>query len=215
MSREIMQQALDVIKNATHQIEAEWIYDYEDGREAIAALEAELAKPEQPTLRKAAEMALAALEPITSESIESALIAAKNARYFLRQALAQLEQEPSQPPVFIGVDVTPEGTHVTAFYRKPDAVPEMFYSEFHPLAQPEQEPVAWWCAGSVSTRKRYFEEMGWSTPKPLYFAPTKREWVGLTNDEIDGFRSGYQSGRIETFVELIQVIEAKLREKNS
>lgn len=45
-------------------------------------------------LRKAAEMALAALEPITSENIESALIAAKNARYFLRQALAQGEQEP-------------------------------------------------------------------------------------------------------------------------
>ena len=45
--REILQQALDVIKDATQQIEAEWIHDYEAGREAIAKLEAELAKPEQ------------------------------------------------------------------------------------------------------------------------------------------------------------------------
>ena len=115
MSREIMQQALNVIKDATQQIEAEWIYDYEDGREAIAALEAELAKPEQ--------------------------------------------DEPSLPPVFIGVDVTPEGTHVTAFYRKPDAVPEMFYSEFHPLAKTEQEPVAWRNDGFLSYEAQLKEKI--------------------------------------------------------
>jgi len=56
--------------------------------------------------------------------------------------LAQPEEEPLHP-VHIGVDVTREGTAVTAFYRKPDAVMEMFYSQFHPMAQPEQEPVAW------------------------------------------------------------------------
>jgi hypothetical protein len=38
-------------------------------------------------------------------------------------------------PVHIGVDVTKEGTAVTAFYRKPDAVMEMFYSQFHPMPQ--------------------------------------------------------------------------------
>lgn len=32
----------------------------------------------------------------------------------------------------------------------------------------ELEPVAWWCGGSVSTRKGYFEEMGWEPLKPLY-----------------------------------------------
>jgi hypothetical protein len=59
----------------------------------------------------------------------------------LRDKMAQPEQEPLHP-VHIGVDVTQEGTTVTAFYRKPDAVMEMFYSQFHPMAQPEQEPVA-------------------------------------------------------------------------
>jgi hypothetical protein len=62
------------------------------------------------------------------------------------EALAQPEEEPLHP-VHIGVDVTREGTAVTAFYRKPDAVMEMFYSQFHPMAQPpqrtEQEPQDW------------------------------------------------------------------------
>ena len=54
----------------------------------------------------------------------------------------EIEQEPKEEklhPIHIGVDVTKEGTAVTAFYRKPDAVMEMFYSQFHPMAQPEQE----------------------------------------------------------------------------
>ena len=49
-------------------------------------------------LRKAAEMALEALETIRGEKdIESAHIIAKNARYSLREALAQPEQEPQRP----------------------------------------------------------------------------------------------------------------------
>jgi len=59
------------------------------------------------------------------------------------QAIAALEQELANyeeplPPVDIGVDVTPEGTHVVACYNRPDAVQEMFYSQFHPLAKPVQ-----------------------------------------------------------------------------
>ena len=51
----------------------------------------------------------------------------------------EAQPEEKLHPVHIGVDVTKEGTAVTAFYRKPDTVMEMFYSQFHPLAQPEQE----------------------------------------------------------------------------
>ena len=58
---------------------------------------------------------------------------------------AQPEEEKLHP-VSIGVDVTQAGTSVTAFYRKPDAVMEMFYAQFHPMPQPEQEPVAWLCS---------------------------------------------------------------------
>jgi len=32
-------------------------------------------------------------------------------------------------------------------------------------------------------RKEYFERMGWEPPKPLYFIPPRKEWIGLTDDE--------------------------------
>jgi hypothetical protein len=50
----------------------------------------------------------------------------------------EFKKEDQLPPVDIGVDVTPEGTHVVACYNRPDAVQEMFYSQFHPLTKPEQ-----------------------------------------------------------------------------
>jgi len=55
-----------------------------------------------------------------------------------------VEQEQPLPPVEIGVDVTSDGASVVAFYRRPNAVMEMFYSQFHPQPKQEQgEPVAW------------------------------------------------------------------------
>jgi hypothetical protein len=45
------------------------------------------------------------------------------------------EQEQPLPLVEIGVDVTAYGASVVAFYRRPNAVMEMFYSQFHPAPQ--------------------------------------------------------------------------------
>jgi len=45
------------------------------------------------------------------------------------------EQEQPLPPVEIGVDVTADSASVVAFYRRPNAVMEMFYSQFHPAPQ--------------------------------------------------------------------------------
>jgi len=54
----------------------------------------------------------------------------------LRQAIAEAEkQEQPLPPVEIGVDVTADGASIVAFYRRPNAVMEMFYSQFHPAPQ--------------------------------------------------------------------------------
>lgn len=42
-------------------------------------------------------------------------------------------EPPSWTPVEIGVDVTPEGTHVVGMYvLMPEAVRHVFYSQFHP-----------------------------------------------------------------------------------
>ncbi len=87
-----------------------------------------------------------------------------------KEALAQPEQEEKLPPVEIGVDVTDIGTTVVAFYRRPNAVMEMFYSQFHPLAQPEQEPVI-----DKSAAKRIATSLGWTS---------QRTWVGLTDEDM-------------------------------
>jgi hypothetical protein len=68
------------------------------------------------------------------------------------------------------------------------------------LAKPEQEPVRW------------FQQFG--------DAPTRKDWVGLTDDEIfkdDAImaaNSGY-GANFETLRELTKAIEAKLKEKNT
>jgi len=90
----------------------------------------------------------------------------------LRQAIEQAEkQEPDLPPVFIGVDVTLKGTQVNAFYRRPNDVAEMFYSEFHPLAKPEQEPVAWRNAAI-----RLGEDL-YSVGPNGYYEMTAKQWL--------------------------------------
>ena len=96
----------------------------------------------------------------------------------LKAQLAQPEQEEKLPPVEIGVDVTDIGTTVVAFYRRPNAVMEMFYSQFHPLAQPEQEPEAWYDKHGMVTHDP-FEGV-----TPLYLTPPQRTWVDVPDEEI-------------------------------
>ena len=80
------------------------------------------------------------------------------------------------------------------------------------LAQPEQEPVAVW----------ELQEDGWDTicdgdwletlpvGTKLYTTPPQREWVGLTDDEINQCYADSYRG-----VLLHESIEAKLKEKNT
>ncbi len=81
----------------------------------------------------------------------------------------------------------------------------------------EQEPVAWISeGGDVSRSKRYMDEMGFKC-NPLYTAPPKREWVGLTEEEVKAIankRNDYglpMTGRMWVFV---ADLTDKLKEKN-
>jgi len=77
------------------------------------------------------------------------------------------------------------------------------------LAQPEQEPVAWISeGGDVSRSKRYMDEMGFKC-NPLYTAPPKKQWVGLTLNEAEDFYEKYTDK-----AELINAIDRFLEEKN-
>ena len=84
------------------------------------------------------------------------------------------------------------------------------------LAQPEQEPVAWMNPSWIDPDTRgwasdSFESIqieGWV---PLYTAPPRREWQGLTGEEVAELtleHAGYP-------VRLTEAIETKLRERNT
>jgi hypothetical protein len=74
--------------------------------------------------------------------------------------------------------------------------------------QDEQKKVATGVTGYVAQMQEG-KDFTITTPQP------KREWVGLTDEEIGDLKGGYQSGRIGSFVDLTQAIEAKLKEKNT
>ena len=96
------------------------------------------------------------------------------------------------------------------------------------LETEKQEPVAWrtfdgeggYDYRSYEMNETYDKEWAERNPnhkgwvEPLYTAPPKREWVGLTDDEIwsNGSRLSLSERGIREFA---RAIEAKLKEKNT
>ena len=78
------------------------------------------------------------------------------------------------------------------------------------LAQPEPEPVKY-----AATKSPMIPDNMFSTNASVYTAPPKREWVGLTSDEVVK-----ELGQIreqvtgDVFGGFYRAIEAKLKEKN-
>jgi 2-oxo-4-hydroxy-4-carboxy--5-ureidoimidazoline (OHCU) decarboxylase len=81
----------------------------------------------------------------------------------------------------------------------------------------KQEPVAWIVDGEIKVRldmagKLYFSETN------VYTSPQKREWVGLTDEDIDlyAFDIGVTDNKAPAWlVTYARGIEAKLKEKNT
>jgi hypothetical protein len=75
------------------------------------------------------------------------------------------------------------------------------------------EPVAWMDAEGDVYRKEPPE--GWCPPHIPLYAHTKREWVGLTDEEFD-FLVPYCHNEFDLndYKEFARDIEAKIREKN-
>lgn len=82
------------------------------------------------------------------------------------------------------------------------------------LAEPEQEPVAWYDKHGIITHDPFEGVI------PLYTAPPKREWIGLTDDEIIqaycsvGGTAEWAIGGMADVGNFYLAIEAKLKEKN-
>ena len=101
-----------------------------------------------------------------------------------------------------------------------------FYSDRHKqakaldaaLAEPEQEPVA--CIktnGELMWLKK--PSTIYSKPRPLYTAPPRREWVGLTQTQVKLLREGVHEESIKTGDSIDWVfythINESLKEKNT
>lgn len=90
-----------------------------------------------------------------------------------------------------------------------------FYHE--PPQQPEPKPVAWmWDvyngAGYTSRGIDFYPtNIPFAKHTALYAAPPKREWVGLTKDEVEA----WELPDSPTVYEFAQFVEAKLKEKNT
>jgi hypothetical protein len=79
----------------------------------------------------------------------------------------------------------------------------------------EQEPVLWlktWSDGSVGVLKIKSHLFADHELEPLYTTPPKREWVGLTDEEIEEIQ---KSLGIAIHWSDFRAIEAKLKEKNT
>jgi len=110
----------------------------------------------------------------------------------MKQALEALEHEAN-----IGND--------NAYQRERDALNAAIE------AAKKQEPVAWMDASETALSwENYLDGM-----KPLYTAPpaVQREWVGLTDEEVDGL---WEMAKLFAPAKhFYLLIEAKLKEKNT
>ena len=160
-------------------------------------------------LKQAAEDVSKVYDVLAFAHTERALELLAKTRTSLRQAIAELEsQEQPLPPVEIGVDVTADGASVVAFYRRPNAVMEMFYSQFHPAPQRTEQNFCSRCG------KRTNDIHTCTPPQGIYYTPPQRTWVGLEwNDMVDVLNEA--NGKSMELWEMFKALEAKIKERNT
>ena len=141
-------------------------------------------------LRKAAEMALEASKKGCHEMAQMLLEAA------LRQALAQPEQESDWKAIS---EEQLKAAKTAMGKTLEDAAVHAIHKLYNTPS--EQEPVAWMSDHDVDFKKSSF---GTYPCVPLYTAPPKREWVGLTDEERER-ATGWS----------VEHIESYLKEKNT
>ena len=148
-------------------------------------------------LRKAAEMALDALETLWDilDDIDTASDMAKENDAWYRKRVEALQKKRWDTMI------TTDG------YKLKDGPVETLRQA---LAQPEQEPVAWVYNGILHEFDP--SEFATSEVKPLYTAPPKRK--PLTDEEIILIVAECAASHQHTDIHFARAIEAKLKEKN-
>jgi len=86
--------------------------------------------------------------------------------------------------------------------------------------EPEQEPVAWMHIQGRHQELSHFPlddgeiSRGWEQ-YPLYTTPPQRTWVGLTDEDVNGFVGQYWGDEYMKMRSMVRAIEAKLKERNT
>ena len=185
-----------------------WVSLHQEAMERFAELlEAKVRADD----RKLLEQALKALEVLTDTYDDNAVGIEIDAIVALRKRLAQPEQE-----------IEPDRPHVEDDGCPTEkAVLQRFWREHH--AQPKREPVAWMYSEGLAALKagKCWTAYGTKQDKdnniPLYTAPQKREWQGLTNEEVGALTvfDGLHHVEIPILANFVWAVEAKLKEKNT
>ena len=189
--REIMQQALDALKNTATRSAAE---QYATEQNAIAALEAALAQPEQEPVHF---LANGVRYKVTHQGYYGCSIVGLPEN-LNGQWVALVEATDSK---HLNCIAPQEST-------KPEQEPWLWIRKHYSFNG------TW-----ISNRLPDYPE-NWDA---VYKAPPKREWVGLTDDVLNSLVEkcakyyGYEMKPIQTagFYALVKAIEAKLKEKNT
>ena len=163
---------------------------------------------------EAMKQGVEALEVMKAGHCAEEKIYINNAITALRQAIAQAEK---QAPVAyfdssilqIPADYFGKDGWVAKVYSVPQGV---YTSPLYtaPLQAEKQEPVAWVTfvesfGGYPKLKASETQKEGYA---PVFTAPSKREWVGLTEDEVKHYNNRLSGSNVA------QEIESKLRERN-
>mgnify|MGYP003650326901 CR=1 FL=1 len=82
------------------------------------------------------------------------------------------------------------------------------------VAKPKQEPVAWMLTLPDGTHDRILDGKDCDGYVPLYLAPPRKPWVGLTSEDWENTPDTGKQG-CERDAELFDWIEQTLKEKNT
>ncbi len=188
-------EALKMALSALETVRPYEVVDYIPLEEAITALRQAIEQQEQDWSIE--EAALASLREHMREIKQ------------LRAALEQAGHIPDATKMMQEPDVYGDG-NVYRGQRSKDSTTKTL----HYTAQPEaenQEPVAWMSPNKERLEFSRKDTVYGSHTIPLYTTPPKREWVGLTDEEIDDIAAESGFG----YINVARAIEAKLKEKNT
>ena len=215
MTKEVMKQALDVLKSKDT-----WGSSIREAKEdAIKALEEALetkTQAEQHMSKEAMTLALEALENVISYGSltgdDFVFDQVDEATKSLRQAIADAEKQEPEPVGSVVKWI--DGSLIHGWFGEPPPEGTLLYTHPQPKLETKDEPVAWGMEKDgvildvICPEEHEREEGEYNIP--LYTHP--KEWVWLTDKEVDECLQGLPTQTIDVYARRIEI---KIKDKNT